>query len=123
MTVAYNLLESARISILVGGSESCNSCHGRPPCATPSPVLLADLAFQSRPHTLEQRFVIERFCHELHSTRSQSLHPHFFVAVRCDEDDGNLATFGIQMCLQFETRHSWHADIGDYTASLALLAG
>jgi hypothetical protein len=33
-TVAYDLLESARIAVLVGGSESYNSCHGRPPCAT-----------------------------------------------------------------------------------------
>src|SRR5260370_32260615 len=30
-TATYDLLESARISILVGGSESCNSCHERPP--------------------------------------------------------------------------------------------
>src|SRR5713226_6014278 len=30
-TVAYDLLESARIAVLVGRSESCSSCHGRPP--------------------------------------------------------------------------------------------
>src|SRR6266851_7491254 len=32
-TVAYDLLESARTTVLVGGPESYNSCHGRPPCA------------------------------------------------------------------------------------------
>jgi hypothetical protein len=32
--VAYNLLESVRITVPVGGSESCNSSHGKPPCAT-----------------------------------------------------------------------------------------
>src|SRR5258708_25202432 len=122
-TVAYDLLESARISILVGGSESCNSCHRRPPWATRCPLLLTGLVFQSRPHTLEQCFVLERFSHELHAPSPQRFHPHFFVTMRGDKDDRNLAGFRVQLRLQFETGHSWHTDIGDQTPSLVLLAG
>ena len=62
---------------------------------------------------LEQRFVVEGFCHELRGSCSQRLHSHLFVAMRRDKDNWNLAAFGIQMRLQFETGHSWHADIGD----------
>src|SRR5712691_4080653 len=78
---------------------------------------------QSRSNTLEQNFVIERFCHELHGACSQRLHPHFFVSMRGDKDDRNLAGFRVQLRLQFETGHSWHTDIGDQTPSLVLLAG
>src|SRR6266849_7010970 len=78
---------------------------------------------QSGTNTLEQRFVVERFCHELHCACSQRLHPHFFVAMRGDEDDRNPATFGVQLRLQLETRHSRHTDVRDQTRNLMLLAG
>src|SRR5260370_16915670 len=100
-TATYDLLESARISSLVGGSESCNSCHERPPYATRCPLLLAGLAFQSRPHTLEQRFVVERLCHELHSACAQRLHPHFFLSIRCDNFVLNLSPFDFPIRFHF----------------------
>src|SRR6266446_1365254 len=40
-TITYDLLESAGISILAGGSKSCNSCHERPPCGIRCPLLPA----------------------------------------------------------------------------------
>src|SRR5947209_1178825 len=79
--------------------------------------------FHSRANTLEQGFVVKRFCQELYSARSQRLHPHFGIAVRGDEDGGNPAMLSLQPGLQLQPGHSWHADIRDQTCSLALLPG
>src|SRR5882672_4425770 len=121
-TVAYQLLESAPITVLVSGPESCNSCHEEPP--VPRYTLpMTGSTLQSGANTLEQCSVIERFCHELHSACPQRLHPHFFVAMCGDEDDWNPAMFGVQLRLQFETGHSRHADVRDQTCNLMLLPG
>src|SRR6267143_2116271 len=77
---------------------------------------------QSRSNTLEQNFVIERFCHELHGACSQRLHPHFFVSVCRDKDGRNPAMLRVQLGLQFQARHSRHADIRDQACSLVLLS-
>ena len=121
-TLAYDLLESARIAVPVGGPESCDSCPRRTSLRTHTHVCYAGSAFQSRSNTFEQDFVVERFCQKLHRACPQRLHPHFFVAMGRDEDDRNPATFGVQLRLQFQTRHSRHADIRDQTGSLVLFA-
>src|SRR6266850_2711770 len=122
-TAPYNLLEFARITVLVSGPESCDGCHGGPPCASHYTLPMTGSTLQSGTNTLEQCSVIERFCHELHCACSQRLHSHFFVAMRGDEDDRNPATFGVQLRLQFETGHSRHTDVCDQTCNLMLLAG
>ena len=60
-TLAYDLLESARIAVLFGGPESYNSSHVRPPSALSQTPVLAGLAFQSGSNPIKQDFVVERF--------------------------------------------------------------
>src|SRR5260370_17596835 len=88
---------------------------------TPLPASVSSSTLQSRPDTLQQCFVVERFCHELHCACSQRLHPHFFVAMCRDEDDRNPATFGVHLRLRSTTAHPRHPHIPDHTSNLFLL--
>src|SRR6266849_6975912 len=75
-TATDDLLESARITVLVTGPKSFESSHSGPPCARVHSSVSGS-TLQSCSNTLEQNFVVERFCHELHGACSQRLHPHF----------------------------------------------
>jgi hypothetical protein len=57
---------------------------------------------QCRSHALEQRFIVERFDEKLYRPRPKGLHPHFFVAMRRNEDDWNLTSFIVQLGLEFQ---------------------
>src|SRR5580700_10102357 len=81
------------------------------------------LALQRDSNTLEQGFVLEWLRQKLHCTCSQCLEPHFFVAMRCNEDSWNSAILGVQLGLQFQTGDPWHPDVRDETSNLVLLAG
>ncbi len=65
-------------------------------------VTVRGSTLQSRSYILEQDFIVERFCHELHCACSQSLHSHFCVAMCGDEDGRNAAvslSFFLTSCL------------------------
>ena len=66
-TVAYDLLESTLITILVTGTESFENFHRGPPGA-PRCTSLQGSTLKSRANTVEQNFVVERLCQELHRT-------------------------------------------------------
>src|SRR5260370_21920206 len=87
------------------------------------PRALYRLILQSCSNALEQHFIVKRFGQELHRSRSQCLHPHFCVAVCRDEDGWDSAVFSVQFGLQFQTRHSRHANIRDQACSVLVLAG
>src|SRR5580704_17888546 len=78
---------------------------------------------QSRSNALEQDLIVKRFGEEFHRARSKRLHTHFCVAVRRDEDGWNSVMLSVQFGLQFQTGHSWHANIRDQACGLLLLAG
>src|SRR6266403_112533 len=61
-------------------------------------VPLKRSTLQSRPYTLEQGFVVERFRQEFDRSCSQCLHSHFFVAVCSNKNDRNPAAFGVYFC-------------------------
>src|SRR5437899_9481459 len=79
-TVAYELLESALIGNLIATPEIFESSHREPPA--PRARSLSGSTLQSRSNSLEQGFLVKRFCQELHCCCSQRLHPHLCVAVR-----------------------------------------
>src|ERR1700688_4507643 len=109
MTVPYDLLESALIRRLVN-SPCYLDTRQSDPLAVRTPCFSSS-AFQGCPNTVQQGFVVERLCQELHRSCSQRLHPHFLVAVRGEADGRNPATLSVQLGLQFQTGHSRHADI------------
>src|ERR1700694_305198 len=107
--------------------EACSLVHNISVAATENPLVLRarfllGSTLQCCSDTLEQGFVVEWFCHELHCACSQRLHPHFFVAVRRDKDGWNTAMLRVQLGLQFQAGDSRHADIRDQTCGLVLLA-
>src|SRR6266849_708258 len=63
-TIADDLLEPARIRILITSPQYPDSCHREPPCT--ACTLSIGSTLQSYSDTLEQGFIVEWFCHELH---------------------------------------------------------
>src|SRR6266853_2066897 len=84
--IAYDLLESALITVLVSGRDffarstvsSGTNSHKGSPGAPGCVVPLLISALQSHPNHLKELLVIERFRQKFHCPRSQRLQSQFF---------------------------------------------
>jgi hypothetical protein len=62
--------------------------------------------------------VVERFAQELHCPFAHGMNPHLGIAMRSDEDDRYSASLGFELCLQFKTGQTRHANVGDQARGL-----
>src|SRR5271154_5259996 len=68
-TIAYDLLESAVVRILIPRSPCPSSCHSEPPLCCVHASYRAQLigsTLESRSDTFEQGLIVEWSCHELY---------------------------------------------------------
>jgi hypothetical protein len=80
-------------------------------------------AIEGAPQYLEQQLMIEWFCEELDRTVFQGLSPYLGIVIRRNKDDGDVASFFFQPCLQLHTRYPGHADVNDQARNLTMRVG
>src|SRR6202008_5078512 len=74
-------------------------------------------------HMLQQDGVVEWFRQKLNGSGSQCLHSRLCAAMCSDKNCRYPAIVCIQPCLQLQTGHPWHSNIGNQTSCLVLTAG
>jgi hypothetical protein len=79
-------------------------------------------AFECRPDRLKQGVALEWFHKKLNGAATHCLQSHLFVSMCRDENGGDRAQLGVQLGLQFQTRHSRHSNVGDEASGFPLLA-
>src|SRR2546421_5613498 len=97
------------------------SPHRHEPSSAPGCGWVLGSSIQSGANALEQQFVVERLCQELHGAAAHCLHPHACVTVGGNEDRRNPDLLGVQPRLQVETGQARHPNIRDETSGVMLL--
>src|ERR1700756_121524 len=69
-------------------------------------------------HRIKQRSSVDRFGKKVTRTFLHRAYCQRNVAAPGDEDDRYSALFGLKLFLQFNTRHAWHANVGNQARSL-----
>src|SRR3984957_15843057 len=85
--------------------------------------MIDEILLQRPFHRAKQRSSINRFCEEVTRTFLHRSYCQWNVATAGDEDDRYAASFGLKVCLKLDTRHAWHANVGNQACGRVLGCG
>jgi hypothetical protein len=85
--------------------------------------VIGEILLQRPFHRTKQRSSINRFGKKVTCTFFYRAYRQWNVAAPGDEDDRYSASFGLKLCLQFNTRHARHANVGNQACGLVPGAG
>src|SRR5580692_1821290 len=84
---------------------------------------IGNILLQCPCHRTKQQSSVNRFGKKVTRAIFHRAYCRWNVAAPGDEDDRYLASFGLKLCLQFNTGHAWHANVGNQAYGLVSGSG